>query len=202
MIRINLLSDREAIRKETSRQQVSIFALSLCLFGVILGGIHFSMLQKKKGVERRIQETNQVLKELDEKVGRVEDFKLAKKELEKKLEVIEKLQIGKMWAVHVFDEISKTIPEKMWLETLNVAGPSLSMKGYAIDNETIARFMLDMEHSDSFSNIELGVTEQKEVSGVGMKSFSMVATSTPPRGKGTGSSSPKKNTGSPSSKAN
>ncbi len=176
MIRINLLSDREAIRKETSRQEISVFALSVLLFAVILGGVHFSMTQKKKGVEKRIVEAEQTLKDLDKQVGKVEDFKTVKKELEKKLEIIDKLQLGKMWAVRIFDDISNTISEKMWLDNLKMTGPSLAMQGYAIDNETIARFMSEMEHSDSFSSVNLGLTEQKEVGGIGLKYFTMVST--------------------------
>ncbi len=141
MIRINLLSDREAIRKETTRQQVSIFILTICLVLVILGGIQFYQYRQKKELKQRIQYVQEELKELEKKVGEVEKYKEAKKELETKLQIIERLQKGKMLVLQLLDGIGETIPEKMWLDDLGFKGGKLSMEGYAVDNETIAAFM-------------------------------------------------------------
>ncbi len=176
MIRINLLSDREAIRRESVRQQLSIYLLSILLALVVLGGIHFTLYQKKKGIEEDIQSVEKELNELKIKVGEVERYKQAKKELETKLAVIQTLEKGKMLAAELLQGIAERIPEKMWLERLSFKGVQLSLQGYAIDNETIANFMKDLERSESFRNIELLLTEQKTVEGVGMKHFSLVAT--------------------------
>lgn len=176
MIRINLLSDREAIRRESVRQQLSIYLLSILLTLVVLGGIHFTLYQKKKNIEENIRSVEKELNELKIKVGEVERYKQAKKELETKLAVIHTLEKGKMLAAELLQGIAERIPDKMWLERLSFKGVQLSLQGYAIDNETIANFMKDLERSESFRNIELLLTEQKTVEGVGMKHFSLVAT--------------------------
>ena len=181
MIRINLLSDREAIRKESTRQQVSVFILTICLLVVILGGIQFYQVQKKRDLENRIKHVEQTLRELQKKVGEVEKYKEAKKELETKLGIIDRLQKDKQLVVQLLDGIGETIPEKMWLDELGLRGGSFSMQGYAIDNETIAAFMKELERSGSFQSVELHWTEQKEVEGLGMKHFSLVATLAPTR---------------------
>ena len=179
MIRINLLSDREAIRKETTRQQVSIFILMICLLVVILGGIQFYQYRQKRDLEQRIQYVEAELRELKKKVGEVEKYKEAKKELETKLQIIERLEKGKMLVVKLLDGVGETIPEKMWLDDLDLKGGNLSMEGYAVDNETIAAFMKQLERTQSFRSVELVLTEQKEVEGVGMKHFSLVAALAP-----------------------
>ena len=181
MIRINLLSDREAIRKETTRQQVSISILTVCLILVILGGIQIYQYRQKKDLEQRIQYVQEELKELKKKVGEVEKYKEAKKELETKLQIIDRLEKGKMLVVQLLDGIGETIPEKMWLQDLGYKGSKLSLEGYAVDNETIAAFMKKLEHTKSFQSVELVLTEKKEVEGVGMKHFSLVATLAPPK---------------------
>lgn len=181
MIRINLLSDREAIRKETTRQQVSIFVLMICLLVVILGGIQFFQYQHKKDLEQQIKDVKQTLKELEKKVGEVDRYKEAKKELETKLQIIERLQKGKLLVVQLLDGIGEKIPEKMWLDDLGLKGANYSMKGYAVDNETIAAFMKELQRSGSFRTVELLWAEQKEVEGVGLKHFSLVATLAPPK---------------------
>lgn len=179
MIKINLLSDREAIRKETTRQQVSIFILSICLVVVILGGIQFYQYRQKRDLEQRIRYVNQELLELKKKVGEVEKYKEAKAELETKLGIIERLEKGKMQVVKLLDGIAETIPEKMWLDDLGFKGGNLSLEGFAVDNETIAAFMKKLESTHSFRSVELVQTEQKEVEGVGLKRFSLVAALAP-----------------------
>jgi len=186
MIRINLLSDREAIRKETTRQQVSIFILMICLVLVILGGIQFYQYRQKKDLEQRIQYVQQELTELKKKVGEVEKYKEAKRELETKLQIIERLQKGKMLVVQLLDGIGETIPERMWLDELGLKASKLSMEGYAVDNETIAGFMKQLERTKSFQTVELVLTEKKEVEGVGMKHFSLVAILAPPKAEAAG----------------
>jgi type IV pilus assembly protein PilN len=179
MIRINLLSDREAVRRETSRQEISIFFLSLCLILVILGGFHFLQVQKKKGLEEDIRKVNKILNELQEKVGKVEEYKAAKQELETKLKIIEQLETGKLWVPRMLDNMSASMPEKLWVEKLQMSGNSLSLEGFAIDHETIATFMKVLESSPFFSNVELLVTEKKQVGGVAMKSFSIMTLTNP-----------------------
>lgn len=196
MIRINLLSDREAIRKETSRQQVSIFFLLICLFLVFLGGIQFTLYQKKKTLEEEIFAANKALKELQAKVGEVDKYKAAKKELETKLEIIETLQQGKLWVPQLLDNVGEIIPEKMWLDKLKLSGTQLSMEGFSIDHETIANFMKDLERSKFFENVELRLTEKKDVEGVGMKSFSLVMSSAPAKAAREGTGNPDRMGGS------
>ena len=179
MIRINLLSDREATQKETTRQQVSVFFLTICLILVILGGIQFYQYRQKMELEQSIQYVQQEINELQKKVGEVEKYKEAKKELETKLRIIEQLQKGKMLVVQLLDGIGETIPEKMWLHKLGFKGGKLSMEGYAVDNETIAAFMKLLEHTKSFQTVELVLAEKKEVEGIGMKHFSLVAALAP-----------------------
>ena len=191
MIRINLLSDREAIRKETTRQQVSIFILTICLVLVILGGIQFYQYRQKKELRQNIEYVKKELKALEQKVGEVERYKEAKKELETKLQIIERLQKGKMLVLQILDGIGENIPEKMWLDDLGFKGGKLSMEGYAVDNETIAAFMKTLERTKSFQSVELVLTEKKEVEGVGMKHFSLVAPLAPMKTEAPGSSTGK-----------
>ena len=181
MIRINLLSDREAVRRESSRQQISVLLLSLCLLLILLGGLHFRLYQKKKGLEDEIGRVNRALTELQAKVGKVAEYKAKKQELETKLSVIEKLEKGKMFVPRMLDNLEEAMPEKMWVEKLSVRGTSLSLEGYAIDHETIATFMKRLEGSPFFNNVELNLTEKKKVGGIDMKYFSLVTVVDPAR---------------------
>ncbi len=180
MIRINLLSDREAIRKETTRQLISIYVLVLVLALVISGAVHFTLYQKKKGIEEDIQLTKTRLEELKEKVAEVERYKQFKAELLKKLDVIRSLKKNKILSVQLLDILSQTTPERMWLAKLTKKDGDLTLEGYAIDNETIAAFMKDLEATDIVSNVELRLTENRDLQGVALKHFLVTASVTVP----------------------
>jgi type IV pilus assembly protein PilN len=158
---------------------VSIFILTICLVLVILGGIQFYQYRQKKELRQNIEYVNKELKALEKKVGEVERYKEAKKELETKLQIIDRLQKGKTLVLQILDTVGETIPEKMWLQDLGFKGGKLSMEGYAVDNETIAAFMKQLERTKSFQSVELVLTEKKEVEGIGMKHFSLVAALAP-----------------------
>ena len=176
MIKINLLSDRDAIRKETTRQQLSIFLLSVLLALVVAGAVQFTLYQKKKGIQEDIRAAEISVNELKEKVGEVEKYKQFKEELRTKLDVIRNLQRNKVLSVQLLDALSQKIPERMWLGKLIKKGNDLTLEGYSIDNETIAGFMKGIEDSDCISHVELRLAENKEVQGVSLKHFLITTT--------------------------
>jgi len=180
MIRINLLSDREALRKEATRQMLSIYLLLVILTVVVAGAVHFTLYQKKKGVEEDIQAVEARLKELKEKIAEVEKYKQFKAELSKKLEVIRGLQKNKILSVQLLDILSQKTPERMWLSKLAKKGTDMTLEGYAVDNETIAGFMKELEGTAIVSNVELRLTEDKDIQGLPLKHFLITASVTIP----------------------
>jgi type IV pilus assembly protein PilN len=180
MIKINLLSDRDAIRKETTRQQLSIFFLTILLFIVLAGAVQFTLYQKKRGILENIRDVENALKELKERVGEVDKYKQFKKDLEAKLAVIKDLQKNKILSVQLLDTLSVKIAERMWLEKLVTKGNEMTLEGYAIDNETIAGFMKGLEASPITTNIELRLTENKDLQGIALKHFVITTSVQPP----------------------
>lgn len=200
MIRINLLSDREALRKEATRKMLSIYLLLVLLTVVVAGAVHFTLYQKKKGLEEDIQAVETRLRELKEKIEEVEKYKQFKAELLKKLEVIRDLQKNKILSVHLLDILSQKTPERMWLSKLAKKGTDMTLEGYAVDNETIAGFMKELEGTAIVSNVELRLTEDKDIQGLPLKHFLITASVTVPAA-GTSAGAGAKQAGSASASA-
>lgn len=173
MIKINLLPVRAAKKKETLRQQISIAVMSLVLVLIVIGYFHYSVTKKIKEVTAGIVAAEQEVAATKAQIGEVSKFKEAKKVLESKLGVIETLKKGKIGPVKMLDELSRLIPEKLWLSSFKEQGGNISLDGTAISNEVIAQFMTDMDKSLIFKDIELVVTEQVESGGLKMKKFSL-----------------------------
>ncbi len=181
MIKINLLPVRAAKKKETLRQQIIIAALFL---GVVLAAILYleaSISSKITKVEVKIAALNKEITELKKEEKYSEEIKLKKKTVESKLNIIDELDKKKSGPVHLMDELSKSIPfeegaelpKKIQLTSLKEKGGTLELKGFALDNETIAGFMTNLESSPYFKNINLGSSKAVKKQKIKVKDFTI-----------------------------
>lgn len=175
MIRINLLPVRAEKKRESLRQQA---LLAAALVVVLTGGIvaaHLWLSNDVARMERQIAERKSEIAALDAKIGKVRQFKQKKRDLEEKIAVISKLEDQQRGPSEMLYELTQIIPEKLWIESLKDSGGSLALQGVAIDNQTIARFMTQMEASQWFQGVRLEVTKQVARGGANLKSFSLTA---------------------------
>lgn len=175
MIKINLLPYREAAKKENLRQQIMILSGTLALFLLIILAVHIYFSTLISGMETKIQEAEARLVVLNKKVGDLEGFKRDKREIEQKLGVIKTLEGNRLFPVRMFDEINRLVPAgDIWLEKVSETGQELRIEGVARDNGTVARFMKSLETSGFIQSVDLGVSREKEVSGVKLQQFSLI----------------------------
>lgn len=153
------------------RFQLSIFFLVLVLVFALVAYLKWDLNRREKGVDTQIANVKKEIEQLNKEVGEVERLKQDKARLQQKLEVIGKLEKGRLSAAHILDELSQRVPEKIWLETLEKQSGTIKITGIALDNETIANFMKDLERSQYFGRIDLDVTEQITRSGLKLKKF-------------------------------
>jgi type IV pilus assembly protein PilN len=164
MIRINLLPFRAARKKENIRRQFMIYALSVVLLFSIMGYTFFHLTSTLSGLkedEKRIQDE---LKSYEQTIKRIAELEKKIKEIRAKLEVIRELERNKTGPVHLLDEIALAVPkEKLWLSSMKETKGSLTLTGTAMDNETVALFMTNLEKSDYISGVDLQSAKLREI---------------------------------------
>lgn len=175
MIRINLLPVRAEKRKEVLRRQALFAVGGVVLLAAGIVAVHLTLGQEIADLQSQIGKRKVEIAELQKQIGEVNTFKKKKRDLEEKIEVIAKLETRQRGPSRVLDELARLIPEKMWIERLADAGGALSLDGFAIDNQTIARFMTSLQTSPRFTGVRLEVTRQVNRGGVNLKSFSINA---------------------------
>jgi type IV pilus assembly protein PilN len=156
MIRINLLPFRAARKKENIRRQLMIYGLSvLCIFSLM--GLTFVHLTSTLSDLKKEKEDIEVkLKSHEQTIRRITELEKKIKEIRAKLEVIRELERNKTGPVHLLDEIAMAVPrEKLWLSSMKETKGSLTITGTAMDNETVALFMTNLEHSEYISGVDL-----------------------------------------------
>ena len=162
MIRINLLPIKEAQRAIGRRQQLSVALLGLAL--ALLMMIIPYMLQGHT-LRRLDTDTEQLraeIKKFDEQTREARDLEKKRKELEAKLKVIEDLNQKRVGPVRILEDLSRATPEKLWMVDFTDTNGLATITGMALDNQTIAVFMRQLQASPYFFDVDLVETAQSE----------------------------------------
>ena len=187
MIRINLLPFRAARKKENVRKQVSVFLLSLALVLIVLGWIHFYLQSKQSKMTENVAEVKKELELYKKKDREMRELRQKLKTLEQRKGVIDGLEAKRFKPVHILDNLTqKVVPNRMWLTNLSLRGDSLKLTGIAVDNNTVADFMDNLETIPSmrapdkapaalYSRVQLTSVQRQKVRSINLKKFDMTA---------------------------
>ena len=178
MIKINLLIDREAIKRESMRNQIMLLVSIIVLLVTSLAICYFLLSHQVSKVQAEIRSIEDDLKRLEEIVGEVKDFESRKTGLEEKLRVIETLSSQRSGPAEILDVVSRIVPEKLWMTSMRQEGSTLAFEGNALDEKTVATFMTALENSSLFDNVELQFTKHVQKHGLGLKGYSITCTLT------------------------
>ena len=180
MIEINLLPHREARRAADVRESIALLILGL----VVLVGCVFFL---NSGVRSELTEARANVAQLEADVSRykpqqvlVDKFKDQKKELQDKLDIITTLDHARSGPVRVLDELSSSIPERIWLTSITTRGTAIRLEGQSLDTGVVADFLRLLNASAYFRNVDLDKTSGgKIVDGVRLVNFEIRADMTP-----------------------
>ncbi|GIX46324.1 MAG: fimbrial protein [Candidatus Tectimicrobiota bacterium] len=156
MIRINLLPTRRLQRRLELKRQLLVAAVVL---GLTVGGggwLGQQQQETKSTLLRRLDQLEAELKSLEKIIKEVQQFEKQSKLLQQKIDVINDLKTNQRRPALLLDEISRSLPDQVWLETIQETGSSVKISGKSLNgNPGIAAFMENLEHSPLFGTAEL-----------------------------------------------
>lgn len=156
MIRINLLPFRAARKKENIRRQISVFVLSVVCLALLMGFVFLNLSRNVAALETDMSSKKKELATYAETTKKIEELKKKIAEVRAKLNVIKELESKKTGPVLLLDELSMAVPkEKLWLTDLNEKNGILTLKGTAMDNDTVALFMTNLENAKHIVSVDL-----------------------------------------------
>jgi type IV pilus assembly protein PilN len=153
MIRINLLTvDRERPKRAgaliPAAHRVTI-AASLILIATALGvgwwfwSLHRASVQVDEDLARGEREMQQLRSVL----AQVQKFEASKAQLQQRVTLIEQLRRGQSGPVHILDEISKALPERLWLTEMTQKGDDIVLAGMTTSLTGLSDFVANLESS-------------------------------------------------------
>ncbi len=172
MIRINLLQFRSARTKENIRRQLSISLLVVIMTLVSLFGVYLLLGSQIDDLNSRIKTTTAELEKYDKINREIEEIKKKLDNLNKKMDVIRQLEANRYEPVRLMEILTQMIIDKrMWFTLMETKPGVVSITGIAMDDKTVADFMVRLEGSGLFSAVSLKTLKQVEVQKTPLKSF-------------------------------
>lgn len=163
MIRINLLSSKDAELGAGRRQQASVAVLALTT-AVLLMVVPFVIQGRRlASLDQQIGEVQEEIQRYEPQVKEVRDLDQLKKDLEAKLRVITDLNDKRVGPAQMLIDLGVAVPESLWLVDLTESASSATLTGMGLDNETIARFMRQLSESGYFYAVDLVETSSSKI---------------------------------------
>ena len=171
MIKINLLAEGKrpvVARKSKSalgggaRDVGNLLLVSGIVLGLLgAGGWLFWVQGKLKQKEKEVQAAQREVEELKQVIKEVEEYKIKKADLERKIDVINGLKANQRGPVQIMDQTSRSLPELLWLSTMDVTPTMIMFKGSAFNMSAVANFIDNLDKVDEFAEPILNDATQK-----------------------------------------
>jgi type IV pilus assembly protein PilN len=155
MIRINLLAvERGAARRTAlipAAHRVTIGASLILLAAVLVVGWWFwSLRQTSSQIDQDIARAETETQQLRAVLAQVQKFEARKAQLQQRVTLIEQLRHGQTGPVHVLDEISRAVPERLWLTEMTQKGQDITLAGMTTSMTGLSDFLANLEASSWF----------------------------------------------------
>jgi type IV pilus assembly protein PilN len=141
MIRINLLPVRQVQKREQGRQFIVLVLGTLVIAGAANAWWYVFMDGKRATQQRKLDDTNARIAQLEKVIGEVNNLAKRKKEVEDKLAVLEKLTKQRAGPVKLLDALATSIPKKVWITSFSEKSGAATMQGVAASYEDVSLFM-------------------------------------------------------------
>jgi len=151
MIRINLLAaDRPTKKKKVAAAPGAVQAY--LLLTVLAGGavlvclaLYLYMAGQIRELDSKIAAAEQRQRELQAIKKQVDELEQKRATFQRKVDLIYKLQAEQQGPVHMLDELSKALPDFVWLGSLDQAGNQIRLSGQSNSLTSVADYITALQ---------------------------------------------------------
>jgi type IV pilus assembly protein PilN len=155
MIRINLL----AVERERARTRILIPAAhrvtigaTIILLGtaVLIGWWFWSLRQESARIDEELARAEVETRQIRSVLEQVRKFESQKAVLQQRVTLIEQLRKGQSGPVHILDEVSKALPDRLWLVSMAQRDKDFTFDCRATSLTVASDFVANLEASPWF----------------------------------------------------
>lgn len=185
MIKVNLLSPGKkevatgapsaAFIEEEKEPKINMGAVlaAILLTAGIIGYLYLSQSSELNRKQSLLSERQARKAELDKVLKTVEQLEATKLKLEKKVKIIQELKNKQQAAVRMMDEVSKALPDNVWLTRLTFNRELINLEGQASTNDLVADFIHNMKASNYFYGEKFNGSTRRMIAGAEIFAFKL-----------------------------
>ena len=164
MIKVNLLTGarKEPVRKSASpavklegfgNSQNLLLVLILGLAVAFTGWRYYSLSAESKRLDQDLDIARDQLKKVEDDRKAIEILKVKKASFQKQIDIITTLKNNQQVPVRLLDEISRNLPDFLWLVSMAEANNQLTFSGKAMTPNAYANFYNNLDASPYFQDV-------------------------------------------------
>lgn len=159
MIKINLVAETPAAAASRAerpsfslgaKQGDIILLIVLAISAIVVATQWYLLTSKRNQLKETQAEKRRERDELLEYIERVELLEQRRETLRHKISVINELKNNQRGPVRVMDEVSRALPELVWLTKLTLKGNNVQIAGVAMDENAVANYYSNIDASPFF----------------------------------------------------
>lgn len=155
MIRVNLI---EAGRQEKPQrfafeagQKLTVIgSLILLVTALLIGWRYWVITRADEAMNAQVAAAQREEGQLAEVLRQVQEFEARRQQLQQRVALIDELRKGQAAPVHMIDQISRALPEGMWLTKLEQKGVEITIEGECLSLTALSDFVGNLEASRYF----------------------------------------------------
>jgi type IV pilus assembly protein PilN len=173
MMRINLLPHRQLKRAERQRQ----FGLMALMAAVAAGAIVFSGwtilgAQKASQLERNAR-LESAITALDKEIADIKSLKDQISNVLERKQIVENLQTNRSQSVVILDELTRQLPEGLYLKSIKQNGNLITLEGVADTNARVATLVRNLSVSNWMESPNLVEIKSFTLNGIRINDFTL-----------------------------
>ena len=150
MIRINLLTSerqkatRRAPAFDIGKRITLACSLILVAGAAGIGWWYWSLTTEEAQVETDIVAAQQEVARLKPIIAEVSQFEGRRKQLQERVQLIEQLRKGQGVPVQLLDQVSRSLPDMLWLTSMQQAGGDVTIEGRSTTLVALSDFVANL----------------------------------------------------------
>ena len=173
MIRVNLL----AIKRKKKAKPLPALVISVTLVTVlticVLAYLVFYFNMKLQATRNNVAMNKKKIEELKDKIKEVESFEKLNKTIDERNKIIEQLRKNQNLPVMMLDELSRNLPNGVWLTTMGATGGGGNLDGVAFTNADVVAYVENLKGSKLLTDIYLQESKQAEMEKIPVYQFKL-----------------------------
>lgn len=167
MIKINLIAEKKPVKKASQSSLKldgmgsgsNMLFVAILVVGVVVAGGWWWMLNSElTDWQQQIADADKELKRLEEVIKKGEAYEAQKALLARKIDLITDLKKRQAVPVHILDQVSRNLPEFLWLDSMSANNNQISISGKATTYTAVSNFYSNLSDSGFFGAVSLGRT--------------------------------------------